>query len=160
MLEEIIPLATEEAGTALADAPLADTGEPQRCVILVDAALPPGRAANAAAVIALTLGQRHPQLVGPALVDAAGVAHPGLIPIGITILAATPEEMATARDKALGRDLDVVAFPVEGQQTTDYAAFRAAVSWVETAALQFVGIGLYGPRKAVGRVVGRFGLFA
>lgn len=155
MSEEIVPPVADRT-----EASMPESAEAQRCVILVDATLPPGRAANAAAVIALTLGQRHPELAGPELVDASGTAHPGLIPIGITILAATPEEMAAARDKALGRGLDVVAFPVEGQQTTDYAAFRAAVSWVETAALAFVGIGLYGSRKAVGRVVGRFGLFA
>ena len=35
---------------------------PQRCVIVLDRELPIGKAANAAAVIALTIGQRHPQL--------------------------------------------------------------------------------------------------
>jgi hypothetical protein len=43
--------------------------EPMRCAIVVDVNLPPGRAANAAAVIALTIGQRHPNLVGAALLN-------------------------------------------------------------------------------------------
>ena len=37
-----------------------------RCVMILQNDLAPGKAANAAAVIALTLGQRHPALVGEA----------------------------------------------------------------------------------------------
>jgi Protein of unknown function (DUF2000) len=132
--------------------------EPMRCAIVVDQALPAGRAANAAAVIALTLGKRHPHLAGPDLIDASGHAHPGLIPIGIAVLAAAAPELGDLRAKALKYDLDVVDFPVQGQETTDYAAFGARVRAVPTAGLAYVGVGLYGPRKAVGRLVGRFSL--
>jgi len=52
---------------------------PSRCVIVVDAALPPGRAANAAAVLALTLGKRHPHLVGADITNADGDVHFGLV---------------------------------------------------------------------------------
>src|SRR3954470_22743403 len=61
---------------------------PERCVIVVDADLPPGLAANAAAVLALTLGAREPALAGADLVDADGREHPGLIPIGLPVLKA------------------------------------------------------------------------
>ncbi len=131
---------------------------PERCVIVVDAALPPGRAANAAAVLALTVGQRQPALVGPPLVDASGVAHPGLIPIGIAVLAADTEALAAIRDKAVAIGCDVVDFPVQGQQTTDYSAFRDAVALVETAALRYVGVALVGPRKPIGKLVANLGL--
>ncbi len=136
----------------------APENDPQRCVIVIDSALPPGRAANAAAVIALTLGKRHPALAGADLVDASGVAHPGLIPIGIAVLAAPAEELGAVRDKALGRGVDVVDFPSQGQETTDYAAFGAAVAEVATDGLRYVGVGLLGPRKAVGKIVGKYGL--
>jgi Protein of unknown function (DUF2000) len=46
-----------------------NAAEATRCVVVVDESLPPGRAANAAAVIALTLGKRHPHLAGPDLID-------------------------------------------------------------------------------------------
>jgi hypothetical protein len=131
---------------------------PTRCAIVVDASLPAGRAANAAAVIALTLGRRHPHLVGPDLVDASGRAHPGLIPIGIAVLAASAVELNALRAKALKDGIDVVDFPSQGQQTTDYAKFGALVRQVPTEALIYVGVGLYGARKAVGRIVGRFSL--
>ena len=140
--------------------PMAEDDEPQRCAILVDAALPSGRAANAAAVIALTLGRLHPELVGSDMTDASGARHPGLIPIGITVLAASVEAMREVRSKALNRGLEVVDFPIQGQQTNDYEEFRSAVTWVETADLVYVGVGVLGPRKSVGKVVGRFPLLA
>lgn len=128
-----------------------------RCVILVDQNLPIGRVANAAAVIALTIGKLHPELAGADLIDKSGYAHPGLIPIGISVLGATAEEIKAARDKAATRDLSVVDFPIQGQQTNDYAAFGDAVSLMGTADLIYVGVGIYGARKLVGKIVGKFG---
>jgi Protein of unknown function (DUF2000) len=132
--------------------------ESPRCAIVVDAGLPPGKAANAAAVIALTLGKRHPHLAGADLVDASGQAHPGLIPIGIAVLAARTGDLVEVRAKALKYGIDVVDFPTQGQQTNDYAEFGARVRAIPTTDLTYVGIGLYGTRKAVGRLVGKFSL--
>jgi hypothetical protein len=132
--------------------------ESPRCAIVVDAGLPPGKAANAAAVIALTLGKRHPHLAGPDLVDASGQAHPGLIPIGIAVLAAPTGDLGEVRAKALKNGIDVVDFPSQGQQTNDYAEFGARVRAIPTTDLTYVGIGLYGTCKAVGRLVGKFSL--
>jgi Protein of unknown function (DUF2000) len=133
--------------------------ELKRCVIVVDRELPAGRAANAAAVIALTLGKRHPDLAGPDLVDASGWAHPGLIPIGIAVLGASEGELRSLRAKAVKSGVDVVDFPGQGQQTTDYDEFRTHVGQVVTEELSYVAVGLYGSRKAVGKIVGGFGLF-
>jgi Protein of unknown function (DUF2000) len=135
-----------------------ETDELLRCVVVVDQALPPGRAANAAAVIALTMGRRKPALCGVDLVDRSGSIHPGLIPIGITILGAPGSDLAGVRAKALTRDLEVVDFPVYGQQTNDYNAFQAAVACCETDIMAYVGVGICGPRKAVGKIVGKYGL--
>lgn len=131
---------------------------PQRCVIVVDAALPVGKAANAAAVIALTIGQRHPSLVGAALVDADGLAHPGLIPIGIAVLAATQDELSALRVKGVEIGCDVVDFPEQGQTTTDYHAFCDVVSTVPTAELKYLGVALIGDKKPIRNAVANFGL--
>jgi hypothetical protein len=132
--------------------------EPMRCTIVVDLALPSGRAANVAAVIALTLGKRHPHLAGADLVDGSGHAHPGLIPIGITVLAAAAADLPRVCAKALKAGLDIVDFPSQGQQTNDYTEFGARVREVLTEELSYVGVGLYGTRKAVGKIVGKFSL--
>lgn len=131
---------------------------PERCVIIVDSSLPAGRAANAAAVIALTIGQRHPALVGLPLLDASGGEHPGLIPIGIAVLAADGATLCAIREKGLASDCDIVDFPVQGQQTTDYGAFRDAVAQVAGEELQYVGIALVGARKPIGKIVAKLGL--
>lgn len=125
----------------------------QRCVIVVDQELAVGRAANAAAVLALTLGQRHPELVGAPLRDADGGLHPGLIPLGITVLAAPGDTLSAVRDKALAAACDVVDFPAQGQQTTDYAAFQDAVAQSRAADLRYVGVALFGARKTLNKLL-------
>jgi len=129
-----------------------------RCVIVIDATLPPGKACNAAAVVALTLGARHPQLVGAPLVDADGVAHPGLIPFGISVLKAAAADLPQLRADALAKAFDVVDFPVQGQQTKDYSAFRDALRTVATADLAYLAIGVVGENKALRKLVSEFDL--
>lgn len=61
------------------------TSADTRCIVIVDEALPPGLAANAVGVLALTLGATLPALVGADLIDADGERHPGLIPCDFPI---------------------------------------------------------------------------
>ncbi len=131
---------------------------PERCVVVVDSALPPGRAANAAAVLALTIGQRHPGLVGAPLIDAQGQSMPGLIPIGISVLAAPEDELGALASAGDAAGFDVLRFPVQGQQTKNYAEFLAAVAQVERPALRYVGIALVGDKKPISKLVGKLAL--
>jgi hypothetical protein len=133
--------------------------EPERCIIVVNQALSPGRAANAVAVVAFTLGQRHGRLVGDPLVEAGGVAHPGLIPIGIPVLQAPGDLLRALREKAASV-CDVVDFPTQGQETNDYAAFQAAVQSAQADSLQYLAVGLVGSKKKIGKLVGKLALFA
>ena len=135
------------------------TAIPERCVVIVNSELPPGRAGNAAAVLSLTVGQRHPQLVGAPLVDSNGVAVPGLIPIGISVLAGTPQELRELAQASTGTAIDVIRFPVEGQQTKNYAEFLDAIRQTRVADLDYVGIALVGERKPISRLVGKLPLF-
>jgi hypothetical protein len=127
-----------------------------RCVVVVDEALAPGLAANAAAVMAMTLGARVPDLVGDDFEDAGGACHPGLITTGLPVLRAPAAELAPLRARAVSEDIGVVGFPVAGQTTTDYEAFRAMVA--ETASPDYLGLAFYGPAKAVRRLTGSLGL--
>lgn len=131
----------------------------ERCVIVVDEALSPGKASNAAAVVAFTLGQRHSHLVGAPLCESDGASHPGLIPIGIPVLKAAAHQLSELRQKSLAH-CDVVDFPVQGQATTDYDAFLDAVRSVSGESLQYLAVGLVGPRNRIGKLVGGFSLFA
>ena len=102
---------------------LVEENRPDRCVMVMNDAVEGGYLANAIAVIAQTVGQRHPYFVGTPLVDASGVSHPGLIPIGIPMLKCNKEQLAELRTKALEKGCDVVDFPIQGQQTKNYGEF-------------------------------------
>src|SRR5690349_592997 len=117
-----------------------------RCVVVVNQALAPGLAANAAAVMAVTLGARLPALVGEDFEDATGERHAGLITTGLPVLRAPAEELPSLRRRAVEAEVGVVGFPASGQTTTDYEAFRAMVA--ETHAPDYLGLAFYGPPRA------------
>lgn len=130
-----------------------------RCVVVLNSDLPVGKAANAAAVISLTLGQRHPDFVGSQLVDGSGKSYPGLIPTGIPVLAASNEQLASMVGQCEELAFDTVLFPVEGQMTVDYAAFSAAVRDIPTAGLHHLGLGIVGEKKALRKLTAKLKLF-
>ena len=81
---------------------------------MVDEGLAPGLAANAAAVMAMTLGTKVPELVGEDFADGAGERHPGLITTGLPVLRAPATELPALRAKALEAEVGVVGFPADG----------------------------------------------
>ncbi|WP_092864827.1 DUF2000 family protein [Quadrisphaera sp. DSM 44207] len=125
-----------------------------RSAIVLDRQLPAGLAANAAAVLALTLGALEPDLPGPDVPDAAGEVHPGLFPTGLPVLAAAAGDLAPLRARALRAGVRVVDLPAVGQQTTDYEAFCAAVAATAAADLAYAGVLLHGPARAVRSLTG------
>jgi hypothetical protein len=127
---------------------------PARCVIVVDEALPAGLAANAAAVLALTLGARAPGLRGADIDDADGARLPGLIDRGLPILKAAAADLAGLRSRAVEAGVEVIGFPRFGQETTDYEAFREHVAQTPTADLAYLGLLFAGPRRTVNRLTG------
>ncbi|WHH60780.1 DUF2000 family protein [Petroclostridium sp. X23] len=74
---------------------------PTRCTTVMDSNLSGSLLANAIAVIALTVGKRHPVLLGEPLVDASGEVHPGLIPTDIPMLCTDAEALKELRKAAL-----------------------------------------------------------
>ncbi|MEN3282899.1 MAG: hypothetical protein V7607_4039 [Solirubrobacteraceae bacterium] len=132
--------------------------DPTRCVVIVDEALPPGLAANAAAMVALTLGATVEGLPGADLVDADGNTHPGLIPSGIPILAASREQLSDLHARAERNGVGVVDFPAFGQQTTDYESVIERIGQTPAAELEYLGVALHGPRRAVRRLTGHLRL--
>lgn len=132
---------------------------PERSVIIINNELPIGKATNAAAVVAFTLGQRHPSLVGEQFQDVTGTAHPGVIFTGISILGASPSELIALREKAIATvNCDVVDFPLEGQTTVDYAEFRRVMADVTPERLGYLAVGLAGDRKPINKIVGHLKL--
>ena len=127
---------------------------PERCVLIIDEVLPSGLAANAAAVLALSVGASFPDLPGPDLIDADGAKHPGLIPMGLPVLAASADRLGALRAAAVDLRLHVVSFPTVGQLPTDYTAFSATVASTPTVGLAYLGLALCGPSRPVRKLTG------
>jgi hypothetical protein len=126
----------------------------ERCAIVVDAELAPGPAANAAAVLAVTLGATVPGLAGQDLVDADGQVHPGLFEKGLPVLAAPRADLPGMRTRALEAGVGVIDIPAVGQQTNDYGEVVAHVARTPAADLEYAGLALHGSRRAISRVTG------
>lgn len=131
-----------------------------RCVMILNASLPAGKATNAAAVIALTLGQRHPALVGDTLDDAEMRPSPGLITTGIPVLAATTEQLSALREQCEQAECDLVLFPEEGQTTTDYQALSAAMRQQPRQQWRLLGLAIIGDKKALRKLTANLPLFS
>src|SRR3954454_19761589 len=142
-----------DANTILEAAPTLDPAA-ARCVIVVDEALAPGLAANAAAVLAVTLGARSPHVLGGEIVDADGACHPGLIDRGLPSLNASADEVGPLRARAVAAGVEVLGSPRFGQETTDYEAFRERLAGTPTAELAYLGLLLSGPKRAVNKLTG------
>lgn len=126
-----------------------------KCAIVVSEELPAGLAANAAAVLSITLGHRIEGLVGADVKDADGVAHPGIISLPIPILAAPREKIATLVPAAVEDDeLFFVSFSALAQSCKTYDEYIDRMAATATADLDTVGVGLHGPHKRVNRLVG------
>jgi len=132
--------------------PVVTASKPDRCVMVMDKALSGGHLANAIAVIALTVGQRHPALVGDPISDASGHIHPGLIPIGIPMLCAEQDIVNQIRSTALEKGCDVVDFPVQGQRTKNYEEFKSVMTGVLPGEIEYTGLAIVGSRNVVNKI--------
>ena len=123
-----------------------------KCVLILDEALPPGYAANVAAVMAMTLGTKVPEMIGADFADASGTAHPGLYREGLPVLKAPADALATLRAKAVEAEVGVVGMPINGHQTNDYEEFTAMLQATPQPA--YLGLALYGAPRAIKRLTG------
>ena len=109
--------------------------------------------ANVAAFLAGGLAATHPVLKGEPYRDGGGKAYTALIREPVFVYGATLEELRRTHQRALSREL-VPAIYIEPMfKTTNDADNRAALAAAPADALDFVGIGVHGPRKAIDKVV-------
>ena len=141
-----------------------DTAAPTRSarlkwVIVVDSALPAGRAVNAAACVAAATSPAVTGLLGGPAVDAAGSEHVGLPWAGCSVLAADAAALARIRERAAASpDVFVADMPVSAQLTRVYDEYLAAVAAQQPEEIGYAAVGLVGPRNRVDRIVGRLPL--
>ena len=111
------------------------------------------QAANVAAFLAGGLAGAHPHIVGEPYRDGGGRTYTPLIREPVFIYGATLEELRRTHLRALSREL-VPAIYIEPMfVTTNDADNRAAVAAAPADALDFVGVGVHGPRKTIDKIV-------
>ena len=125
-------------------------------MVVLDEALAPGKAANAAAVMAMTLGTKVPAMIGSDFCDGTGAVHAGLFREGLPVLKARAEQLRELRQKAVAAHVGVIGMPVNGQQTNDYEEFVAMLASSED--VSYLGLALYGPARTVRKLTGSLGL--
>jgi len=124
-----------------------------KLAILVDRELGVGLIANTA-VLALTLGRRLEEIIGPDVFDGSGERHIGITTIPLPILQTTADALRSLRAKAAELGLLVVDFCDAAQMTTAYEDYTARLSATAESDLRYLGIAIYGPKRLVNRVAG------
>ncbi|CAM3604849.1 DUF2000 domain-containing protein [Deinococcus saxicola] len=131
-----------------------------KCVMVLAGDLPPGLAVNAAGVLAVTLGHRVPQLLPPDALDASGEVHAGLINVPLPILVLGRDGLKELRQRAARQDgLTVVDFSDVAQHARTYEGYIAALAGTPAEALNYLGVALHGPKKAINKLVGHLPLY-
>jgi hypothetical protein len=125
-----------------------------KVVVVVDAALPAGLAANTAAVLTLSIGRQVESIIGPDLKDGDGSTHAGITTIPIPILTAPAEKVKEIRNTAAKSDLVVVDFTDCAQKTRTYDDYASLLEAATDSDIAYLGVVLYGSKKAVQRLTG------
>lgn len=133
--------------------------EPQqeKCVLVLDEALPMGLAANTAAILGIALGRAAPQLVGQDVADAAGTAHRGIIRFPVPVLRAPTGRIRQLRAllaKPEYAGLTAVDFSDLAQSCKTYDEFIRRMAQTEEGGLQYLGLAICGAKKQVNRLTG------
>ncbi|MDI1284757.1 MAG: DUF2000 domain-containing protein [Reyranella sp.] len=111
------------------------------------------QAANVAAFLAGGLAGTHPHIVGEPYRDGAGRDYTALIREPVFVLGGTLEELRRTHQRALSRELKPAIYIEAMFTTTNDADNRAAFAAASPDALDFVGVGVHGPRKTIDKIV-------
>lgn len=111
--------------------------------------------ANVAAFLTGGLAGTHPHIMGEPYCDGAGRLYSALVREPVFIYGASLDELRRTHQRALARALRPAIYIEPMFKTTNDVDNRAAVAAAPPDALDFVGIGVHGPRKVIDKVVNK-----
>ena len=129
-----------------------------KAALVLNRNLPPGQLANTAAVLATTLGQRHPELVGADQLDASGGWHLGITQMALPVLSLDSKGLNELRHKLWQAELTVVDVTKATTFTRSYEAYGQYLADNPHNQVQYQGVALFGPKKLVNRFTGNLPL--
>ncbi len=133
----------------------------EKCVMVIDEKLPPGVAANTAAIMGITLGKKMPEAVGADVYDRTGNAHLGIIEFPVPILKGNSGIIRAIREKLYEPDfaeLTAVDFSDLAQSCKTYVEFTQKMKNADEADLNYLGIAVCGEKKKVNKLTGSLAL--
>lgn len=129
----------------------------EKCVMVMDEALPLGILANTAGILGITLGKHIPEAVGPDVVDQTGNMHRGIIQIPVPVLKADQARLRAIREQLYREefsDLIVVDFSDVAQSCNVYEEFIEKAAQRAESTYTYFGIGICGAKKLVNKLTG------
>ncbi len=108
---------------------------------------------NVTAFLAAGIAAAHPQLVGESYVDADATPYLPLLGMPVLVFEGGKEQLTSARERALRRELPAAIYTSDMFRTGHDAANRAVVRSVPGADLDLVGVAVHGPKNAVDKVL-------
>lgn len=133
----------------------------QKCVMVIDAALPLGYIANTAAMLGVTIGRRLPQIVGEDVTDGSGNKHAGISTYPISMLKGSEGLLKELRLRLFSpefSELTVADFSDVAQRINVYADYTKESSETPERELVYYGIALFGDKKKINRLTGQLPL--
>lgn len=131
--------------------------ELDKCVLVIDEAMPRGLTANTAAILGITWGRLRPDLVGEDVTDGAGALHSGIIRTPVPVLSGGPETFQALRRQLAEpefADVAAVDFTDLAQSCRTYGEFIEKMARTGPEDLRYLGLALLGPRHQVDRLTG------
>ena len=129
----------------------------QKCVMVIDHALPLGLIANTAAMLGISIGKLHPQMVGEDVIDASEKTHTGISRYPISMLKGDEALLKDLRLRLFEPEfegLTVVDFSDVAQKINVYADFVQKAAETPEREHAYYGIALFGEKKKVNRLTG------
>jgi len=111
--------------------------------------------ANVAAFLTGGLVGTNPEMMGEPYCDGAGRYYSALVREPVFVYGASLDELRRTHQRALGRGLRPAIYIEPMFKTTNDVDNRAAVAAAPAEAMDFVGIGVHGPRKLIDKVINK-----
>ena len=121
--------------------------------------LPVGLAINTGALLGATLGNKLPYMIAEGLPDGSGVMHLGLSWLPMPILKADRTTIKAIADDARAAGLLVTDVSEPAQTARTFEEYRQRLADVANGELVYLGVGLYGDKKIVNKLVGKLTLY-
>ena len=129
----------------------------QKCVMVIDANLPLGLMANTAAMLGISIGQLHSEIVGADVTDGSGKTHLGISTVPISMLKGDEALLKGLRLRLFEEEfagLTAVDFSDVAQKINVYEDYARKSAETPEREHYYFGIALYGDKKKINRLTG------